>query len=137
MKVQPVATNHVASVWPKVEGFIASALRHSKGDYSAEHAKVYLADGRWNLIVASDEESGDIKGATVINYINMPNDRVAFIIAIGGKFISTPDSWAQFTDILRYNGATKVEGAARESIARLWALKFEFTEKYRIIEVSL
>jgi hypothetical protein len=67
----------------------------------------------------------------------MPNARVAFIIAIGGKFISTPDSWAQFTDILRYNGATKVEGAARESIARLWALKFKFTEKYRIIEVSL
>jgi hypothetical protein len=135
MKVQPVSTDHIASVWPEVEGFITSALRHSKGDYSAEHAKVYLADGRWSLIVASDDEA--IKGATIINYINMPNDRVAFIIAIGGKLISTPDLWSQFTDILRYNGATKIEGAARGSIARLWALKFKFTEKYRIIEVSL
>ena len=88
------------------------------------------------MIVTVDDE-GDIKGVTVIQYINRPNDRVAFIIAIGGKLISDPDTWSNFTDLLRFNGATKVEGAARKSIARLWAIKFNFTEKYRIVEVSL
>lgn len=136
MKVQPVSVEHVAQVWPKVVRFISSALKYSSGDYTAEQARVYLSLGTWSMIVAVDDE-GDIKGVTVIQYINRPNDRVAFIIAIGGKLISDPDTWSNFTDLLRFNGATKVEGAARKSIARLWAIKFNFTEKYRIVEVSL
>lgn len=136
MKVQPVSVEHVAQVWPKVVRFIASALKYSSGDYTADQARVYLSLGTWSMIVAVDDES-EIKGVTVIQYINRPNDRVAFIIAIGGKLISDPDTWSNFTDLLRFNGATKVEGAARKSIARLWAIKFNFTEKYRIVEVSL
>jgi len=136
VKVQPVSVEHVAQVWPKVVRFISSALKYSSGDYTAEQARVYLSLGTWSMIVAVDDE-GDIKGVTVIQYINRPNDRVAFIIAIGGKLISDPDTWSNFTDLLRFNGATKVEGAARKSIARLWAIKFNFTEKYRIVEVSL
>jgi hypothetical protein len=136
VKVQPVSVEHVAQVWPKVVRFISSALKYSSGDYTADQARVYLSLGTWSMIVAVDDES-EIKGVTVIQYINRPNDRVAFIIAIGGKLISDPDTWSNFTDLLRFNGATKVEGAARKSIARLWAIKFNFTEKYRIVEVSL
>jgi hypothetical protein len=136
VKVQPVSVEHVAQVWPRVVRFISSALKYSSGDYTAEQARVYLSLGTWSMIVAVDDES-EIKGVTVIQYINRPNARVAFIIAIGGKLISDPDTWSNFTDLLRFNGATKVEGAARKSIARLWAIKFNFTEKYRIVEVSL
>jgi len=33
-------------------------------------------------------------------------------------------------------GATYIEGAARESIARLWT-RYGFTEKYRIVGVQI
>ena len=119
MKIQPVLTQNVQQVWPLVERFIKSALDFSKGDYDAEHAKVYLSQGIWHLLVAVDE-SGEIKGACTIEYINRPNSRVAMITAVGGKFVSTPEVFDQLRNILKLNGATHIEGAARESIARLW-----------------
>jgi len=137
MKIQPVFTQNVQQVWPLVERYIKNALDHSKGDYSAEHAKVYLAKGSWQLFVGVDEESGDIKGACTIEFINRPDDRVAFITAIGGRLISNEENFEQFQSVLRSYGATKIEGAARESIARLWKMKFGFAEKYRIVEVAI
>lgn len=136
MRVQTISTEYVSQVWPNVVRYISSALKYSSGDYTAEQTKVYLSLGMWHMIVAINE-ADKIQGVTVVQYVNRPNDRVAFIIAIGGKLISDPDTWNNFTDLVRANGATKVEGAARKAIARLWALKFNFTEKYRIVEVSL
>jgi hypothetical protein len=136
MKIQPVLTQNVQQVWPLVERFIKSALDFSKGDYDAEHAKVYLSQGHWHLLVAVDD-SGDIKGACTIEYINRPNSRVAMITAVGGKFVSTPEVFDQLRNIVKLNGATHIEGAARESIARLWKMKFGFAEKYKIVEVAV
>jgi hypothetical protein len=136
MKIQPVLTQNVQQVWPLVERFIKSALDFSKGDYDAEHAKVYLSQGHWHLLVAVDE-SGEIKGACTIEYINRPNSRVAMITAVGGKFVSTPEVFDQLRNIVKLNGATHIEGAARESIARLWKMKFGFAEKYKIVEVAI
>lgn len=136
MKIQPVLATSVAQVWPSVEKHIASALEYSKGDYNADHAKVYLSRGDWNLFVAVNK-SNTIKGAAIVEYINRPNDRVAFMIAIGGRLITSADTFSQFKDLLKFDGATKLEGAARESVARLWMSRFGCTEKYRIVEVSL
>ena len=137
MKIQSVLTQNVQQVWPLVERYIKSALDFSKGDYDAEHAKVYLSQGHWHLLVAVDETSGDIKGACTIEYINRPNSRVAMITAIGGHLITSEDTFDQLRNILRLNGATHIEGAARESIARLWKMKFGFAEKYKIVEVAI
>ena len=136
MKIQPVLTQNVQQVWPLVERFIKSALDFSKGDYDAEHAKVYLSQGHWHMLVAGDE-SGESKGACTIEYINRPNSRVAMITAIGGRLITNEDTFEQLRNILKLNGATHIEGAARESIARLWKMKFGFAEKYKIVEVAL
>ena len=136
LKIQPVLTPNVVQGWPLVEKHIASALKYSKGDYNVEHAKVYLAKGDWNLFVAANE-SNEVKGAAIIQYINRPNDRVAFMIAIGGRLITSRDTFKQFKELLKRGGATKLEGAARESVARLWMSRFGCTEKYRIVEVSL
>jgi hypothetical protein len=83
------------------------------------------------------DESGEIKGACTIEYINRPNSRVAMITAIGGRLITSEDSFDQLRNILKLNGATHIEGAARESIARLWKMKFGFAEKYKIVEVAI
>ena len=135
MLVQQVPLQYVHAAWPKVEQFIASALEYSQGEYNVEHAKAYLAQGSWTLFVALDDE-GEVRGAACVQFNNRPADRVAFVVAIGGKLMTNKDTWAQFVEILKANGATCVEGAARESIARLWT-RYGFEEKYRIVGVRI
>jgi hypothetical protein len=135
MKIQYVASEWVNYTWSKVEGFIAEALAYSNGDYTAEHAKVFVTQGRWALIVAVDE-SGVIHGAATVEFFNRPDDRVAFITAIGGKLVSSEDTFEQLRAYARSMGATAIEGAARESIARLWQ-RYGFKEKHRIVGVKL
>jgi hypothetical protein len=134
MQIQQVPLQYVHAAWPKVERFITSALEYSNGEYTPEQAKVFVAQGQWALFVAVDGE--EVKGAACVQFNNMPNDRVAFVVAIGGKLMTNADTWAQFTSILKANGATYVEGAARESIARLWT-RYGFAEKYRIVGVRI
>ncbi len=135
MKIQHVPVEWVNSTWDMVEGFIVSALEHAKGDYTADQVKTFLVLGQWTLLVATDDDN-KIHGAAAVNLYNRPNDRVAFIVAIGGKLISSKDTVAQLKAYLAAMGATVLEGAARESIARLWS-RYGFTEKYRIVGVKL
>ena len=118
LTVKSVSTQYFHQTWPLVEHFIADALKWGEDDYTVEQAKAYLAKGDWLLLVAVDEEN-NVHGAAAVNFINMPNDRIAFIVAIGGKLISNKDTYEQMTALFKGHGATKIQGAARESIARL------------------
>ena len=135
MRIEAVHTDHFQLAWPLVEGFIASALEYSHGEYTVEQAKVYLSTGQWALYVAVDD-AGALHGAGAVQFNNRPNDRVAFVVAIGGKMFTSKDTWQQFVGLLKARGATQVEGAARESIARLWK-RYGFEEKYRIVSVRI
>jgi hypothetical protein len=134
MRIEIVDIGHVHQVWPMVAGFIDSALEFSKGDYSPQDAKVLVSTGQWSLLVAVDDQG--VQGAATVSFFNRPNDRVAFITAIGGKLISSPETVAQLKQILSQYGATCIEGAARDSIARLWS-RYGFSEKYKIVGVSI
>ena len=135
LSIQPVYTAAFHQTWPLVEGFLAEALKWGEDDYTAEQAKTYLASGQWLLVVAVDE-ANVIHGAAAVNFTNMPNDRIAFVVAIGGKLISNQDTYSQFSALLKAHGATKIQGAAREAIARLWT-RYGFKERYRIVEAKL
>ena len=134
MNIQRVDVGHIHQVWPLVEGHLASALEHSKGDYTLESVKVLLVTGQWLLLVAVDDDG--VQGAATVSFTSRPHDRVAFITAIGGKLISSEDTFAQLKALLGSLGATCIEGAARDSIARLWA-RYGFEEKYKIVEVKI
>lgn len=134
MKIQHVDASYVNQLWPQVEKFIESALAY-QDDYNLEHAKVFVTNGTWMLVVAIDEEAV-IHGAATIQFYNRPNDRVAFVVTMGGRLISGQDTYAQFTTLLKAFGATYIEGAGRESIARLWR-RFGFVEKYRVVGAKL
>ena len=118
-----------------VKDYIADAVQYGGDDYTVEQVQVYLATGQWLLVVAADE-SGAVKGAATINFCNYPNDRVAFVTFIGGRLISNQDTFKQFKDLLKANGATKIQGAAREAIARLWS-RYGFEERYIIVETKI
>ena len=136
LKVQPVPVQLVNQTWSRVEPFIKAA--HEKfgdAEYTVEQIKVYLVIGEWMLMVATDEQ-GEIHGAATVSFINYPSDRVAFITAIGGKLVSSPDTFAQMSAIFKANGATKIQGMARESVARLWK-RFGFIDKATLVETKL
>lgn len=135
LRIQPVNVANFHQTWPLVEDFLAEALKWGEDDYTKEQAKALLAQGSWLLLVAVDDEN-KIQGATTVSFINMPNDRVAFITAIGGRLISNKETYAQLCEILKAYGATKIQGAARESIARLWS-RYGFKERYIIVEAKI
>lgn len=134
MKVEYVPVEWVHRVWGATEKFIASAIKHSKGEYTIDQVKAYVADGQWALLVATDGR--DIHGAATVSFFNRANDRVALVTAIGGRLISSDETFNQLKEFAVSRGATAMEGAARESIARLWK-RYGFEEKYRIVEVKL
>ena len=134
MKIQHVDVNYTNQLWPQVEQFIQAALTY-QDDYTIEHAKVYVTNGTWMLVVAIDDDQV-IHGAATIQFYNRPNDRVAFVVTMGGKLITGHETYAQFTDLLKAFGATYIEGASRESATRLWQ-RFGLQEKYRVVGAKL
>jgi hypothetical protein len=133
--VQHVPQQFAAQTWPLVGEHIASANKYGGDDYTLDQIKMYVMQGQWVLLVATDEEA-KVHGAATVSFLNYPNDRVAFVTAIGGKLISNDDTFEQLKTVLRGMGATKIQGAARESIARLWK-RYGFAERYVVVEVKI
>jgi hypothetical protein len=135
LQIRPVMAPYVQQTWDMVKDFLDSGLKWGDDDYTLEQARLFLSRGDWLLVVAVDEQNA-IHGASAVNFINMPNDRVAYVLTIGGKLISSQDTYQQFCKVVKGYGATKIQGAARESIAKLWT-RYGFKERYRIVEVKI
>ena len=135
LQVQLVPLSLIHQTWSLVDEYLEEALKWGEDDYTIEQVKVYITKGDWMLLIAVDEEK-NIHGAAAVNIYNMPNDRVAFVVAIGGKLISSDETYVQLCTLLKSFGATKLQGVARESIARLWK-RYGFKERYILVEAKL
>jgi len=135
MKIQHVPIEYVNQTWGSVEEFIADSIEHAKGDYTLDQIKTYVTSGAWLLVVATND-SGGVCGGMTINFFNRPNDRVAFITTTGGRLIIDPDTFEQLKVIASMFGATCIEAATRDSMARLLT-RCGFEEKYRIVGAKL
>jgi hypothetical protein len=141
LAIRPVDANNVHQLWPVVRVFIDEALASGDGFpewaacYNADHILQYLVSNAWLLIVAVDEENV-IHGACTVSFINYPLYRVAFITTIGGKLISSKNTFEQLKQVLRAYGATKIQGSGKESIVRLWK-RFKFEPRNTLVEVLI
>jgi hypothetical protein len=135
LTVRPVPITIFHQVWPSIEDLFIKANKYDAGDYTIEQIKAFLASGNWLLLVATDEEN-KIHGVAAINFYNMPNYRVGFITAMAGKAIVNEDVYKQVCEILKANGATRVQCAARESAARLYK-QVGMQERHIIMETQL
>jgi hypothetical protein len=135
LSLKTVPLNLVHQTWPAVKDFLVEAMKWSGEDYTIDQARSLLAQGTWVLLVAVDDEN-NIHGAGTVEFLNMPNHRVAFITAIGGKGIVNEDIHEQLCMVLKGFGATKIQCAARESAARLYE-GVGFKKKHTILEVTL
>lgn len=135
MKIQHVPTQYAAQTWNLVRDYLAESQVYAQDDYTLDQIQMYVCTGQWLLLVATDEEQ-KIHGAMTVEFVNKPTKRVAFVTCTGGKFIISKETFEQLEHICRVHGATAIECAARDSVARLLA-RFGFEEKYRILGVSL
>jgi hypothetical protein len=134
LNLRIVPTTHIQQTWNEVEHMLASAMVHSAGEYNLDQLKVMLVEGRQVLLVLVDEEN-KIQTAFTIEWINHPNERIAFMTGIGGK--TDVNAFNQFKDWVKASGGTKVQGAAFESVARLWKRKLGFENRYIIVEYKI
>jgi len=134
LKFYVVPTEHIQQTWDKVEIMLDRAMAHSGGEYDLDQLKVLLTQGRQVLCVGTEEDL-IIKCAMTIEWINYPNDRVAFITAIGGK--TDKQGFGEFEQWVKANGGTKIQGAAFEAVARLWKRAYGFENRYIIVEKQI
>ena len=135
MKVQFIPVELVHQTWPLVAGYLEDANLYGGGDYTLDQIRMLVSNGSWLLLVFVDD-ANKICGAVTVSFSNMPNDRVAFITFIGGNLISSRNTFKQLSDVLKAHGATKIQGAVRGSVARLWR-RYGFYERYAIVETKL
>lgn len=135
MNLRPVPIAYIAQLWPQIGAMIGKALDTGAGEYNADQLKVMLVNGAQTLLVVEQDEK--IKGAFCIAFENYPNDRIAFVTAVGGRAMCDQGAWQQFEHWARLQGCTKIRGAAYESVARLWRQKFGVESRYIIVEKKL
>ena len=135
MTVFPLNVAYLHQHWEEVAKFLQPALDlGGVEEFTLDQMKVFIANGTWTLFVV--EENNKLCGAVVVTFSNYPNDRIAFVTAIGGKFISDKAISNQFKELLKSMGATKIQGYARESVARLWK-RIGFENKQILVEYKL
>jgi hypothetical protein len=135
MNVFPLNVAYLHQHWEEIAKYLNPALELSGvEEFTLDQSKVYILNGNWTLFVVVEE--GKLCGAVVVAFSNYPNHRVAFVVAIGGKFISSKETFEKFKVALKNMGATKIQGGARESVARLWN-RLGFKHKQILVEYKL
>lgn len=141
LRIQPVPLEFVHATWPLVSNFVQNALDEGipypkeYSLYNADNVLQAVAKGEWLLVVGVDEE-GAIQGAATVAFTNFPLHRVAFVTTLGGRFVTSQETYDQLKAICKQNGATILQAFGRESIIRLWR-RFDFQTRNTLVEVLL
>jgi hypothetical protein len=134
--VHHVPTHFVHKEWPLVAPFLNAALTNpeASGDITLDQMRADLGQNRGALYTFVKD--GALVGAASVTFQNQRNARVAFVTAIGGRGLADREAAAQFFELLRRGGATRVAGAGRDSIVRLWS-RLGLKKKYTVFEGEL
>ena len=134
MKLYVVPTNQVQRYWYLAEPLLQKALDKGNGEFVSGQLKLLLTQGQQQLLLLMKEDNCYV--ALTVQWINYPNDRVAYITYIGGK--NTKAGFEQFKTWVRQNGGTAIQGSTKfESIARLWNKLYGYEKKYTLMELKL
>lgn len=136
LEVGWIPVEGIETFWPEVEPFIARSCEESLGDLPLIELKEKLLAGEWTLIVVYELDTAKIEGAVVVHIYDRVNDKVAFVTAIGGLFITNEYSFERLKELLRVFGATCIEGNVRDSVLRLLS-KLGFEKKSTTIKYTL
>ena len=83
MKLYVVPTNQVQRFWYLAEPLLQKALDKGNNEFTAGQLKLLVTQGQQQLLLVMKEDICYV--ALTVQWINYPNDRVAYITYIGGK----------------------------------------------------
>ena len=134
MKLYVVPTNQVQRFWYLAEPLLQKALDKGNNEFTADQLKLLVTQGQQQLLLVMKEDKCYV--AVTVQFINYPNDRVAYITYIGGK--NTRAGFEQFKQWAKEQGCTAIQGSTKyESIARLWNRLYGYQKKYQLMELKL
>lgn len=137
INVHVVPPELIYSIWEKIAPMLEASFLESTGDCTTEQLKLLLVRGDQTLFVAVDTDNEEIVGASTVEMVNYPNNRVGFITALGGKGVVTAAIFENMENWMRVNGATKVYAYAKEAQARLYRQKSGFEATRYLVEKKL
>jgi len=136
LTLKSIPAKYVTMLWPQMEPHIADALEKAEvTEYDVGHVKEFLERGQW-LAVGFFNDEDEMHGALTISFVGYPNERVAFVTAIGGRLLTDDENWDQLKNICRAHGADKLQAYSRESVARLWK-RLGFENRAILVEAKL
>lgn len=134
MRIEILNPNYLHQFWPVIGPMLERAMDHAHGEINLDQLKVYLSNGKYQLILFINDDD-QIIGAVASEFINYPNDRCFYILAIGGR--TDKECVMQMFEFAKSQGATIVRGAAHKSVSRLWRMKYGFETIYYTVEKRL
>lgn len=134
-QIQIVAPDQIYQIWDEVKTLIEASLDVGFGHTTIDQVKLLLSKGMQILLVAV--EDGKIDGAMVVEFVNYPNERVVFLVELGGKSVVDQSILDQVEDWARQNGATRMCAWADDARARLYKMKSGFTTARHVVEKKL
>ena len=134
MKLYVVPTHQVQRFWHLAEPLLQKAIEKGNGEFTTGQLKLLVTQGQQQLLLVMKEEICYV--ALTVQFINYPNDRIAYITYIGGK--NTKAGFEQFKQWAKEQGCTAIQGSTKyESIARLWNRLYGYQKKYQLMELKL
>lgn len=134
LKIIPVEL--ISVYWDQLSLFIEDALKKSdSNEYNSDNVRQMLEAGAWTAIGFFDPEAV-MHGALTVTVLNYPQERVAFVTAIGGKELTNEANWQQLRDICKTAGCSKLQAYSRESVARLWK-RIGFRNRAILVEADV
>lgn len=120
VEVSVIPPEHVAAVWPRVEGYIDEVVKQTHGRYLVEDVFAQLIDGSHLLWIAFEGEH--VKGAVVSCFQYYPRKKVLSCPFVTGEEFAT---WkkpilAVLHRFARDNGCEGIEATGRIGWARMF-----------------
>ena len=130
-----VPTNHIHQFWDLAVPHLQKAINEGNGEFTVDQLRQFVAQGQSDLLLILDDNK-KCHCAFTCQWINYPNDRVAYITYLGGR--TDKNSWQQFVIWVKNNGGTKIQGSTgKQSIVRLWRMLWKMQPKYTLMELKL
>lgn len=109
--VNIVSKEHLDKFWSQVEPFLDSGLLMCEGELNVSQLRMFIVQGAAHLIVGTDNDTGNIKGALAFEIVNYPNMRVANIISYGGyNLFASEEDFDVVKQNLRRAGISSLQG---------------------------
>ena|GEM_PF-1129319 len=130
-----IPPTHIDQAWAEGAHWLSEATALASNECTGSQLKYRLALGHLILLCAREEEKP--VAWLAVSFQQLANMRVLHIHAIYAPGATTAAAFEMLTQYARQQGASAIQGACSEAVARLWHHKFGFDETYRIMRKTL